>query len=62
MDSSDELKRDANCGDLSNETDADLLEDVCHYITKKQYREGLTQNQKGSLEKRQQIFISLMER
>ena len=37
MDSSDELKIDANCGDLSSETEADLLEDVYHYITKKQY-------------------------
>ena len=62
MDSSDELKIDANCGDLSNETQADLLEDVYHYIAKKQYREGLTQSQKMIIRKRQQIFMSLMER
>ena len=56
MDSSDELKRDAYCGDLSNETEADLLEDVYHYITKKQYREGLTQNQKRIIRKKITIF------
>ena len=56
MDFSDKLKRDANCGDLSNEMEADLLEDIYHYITKKRYREGLTQNQKRIVRKGYQFL------
>ena len=45
-----------NCGDLSNETEADLLEDVYLYLTKRQYREGLTQNQKKIVRKKATNF------
>lgn len=42
--------------DLSNENEADLLEDVYLYLTKKQYREGLAQNQKRIIRKKATNF------
>ena len=54
MASADE--EDNHCGDVTDESETDLLEDVYLYLTKKQYHEGITQNQKRLIRRKATNF------
>ena len=50
-------EEDNHCGDVTDESETDLLEDVYLYLTKKQYlHEGITQNQKRVIRRKATNF------